>query len=188
MRYFQYEEVVTKNQICYKLDPYNYGDYIEEYISSTNQTTGLRTYIVKIDLDDYDLSTLIKKQNVTLVEITSEQYFILQSHSEDYLQKRALAKNLRDGEIKTNIVFFNKRGFEADEASIARMTSKIAQYNYKFNRLLGNGKSYEEAYTVYDDIIQWKDSMNEIIDLSVHNLISIHELAINKLEVSMLNK
>lgn len=187
MKYFKYEEVVINNQV-YILDPLSYGAYIEEYISSISNDNGLRTYIVKIDLDDNDMSTLIKKQKVSLVEITKDQYFLLQSESEDYKQKRGLAKLLRDSEIKENIVFFNKRGYEANESSIARMVSKLTQYNYKFNRLLGNGYSYEEAYKVYDEIIQWKDSSNEIIELSIHNLANIHQLAINKLELSMLTK
>ena len=85
-------------------------------------------------------------------------------------------------------MFFNKRGYDANEASIARMTNKLSQYNYMFNRLLGNGSSYEEAYKVYDEIIQWKDSSNEIVEISIHNLAIIHQLAINKLELCMLTK
>lgn len=188
MRYFKYDEVVTGNQIVCKLDPLSYGNYIEEYISSINPTNGSRSYIVKMDLEDKDIASLIKKQKITLVEITKDQYFLLQANSEDYKQKRSLAKILRNNEIETNIVFFNKRGYDANEASINRMGSKLAQYNYKFNRLIGNGSSYEEAYKVYDEIIQWKDSMNEIVELSIHNLANIHQLAINKLELSMLNK
>ena len=187
MKYFKYEEVIINNQV-YILDSLSYGSYIEEYISSISNDNGLRTYIVKIDLDDNDMAALIKKQKVSLVEITKDQYFILQSESEDYKQKRCLAKLLRDNEIEENIVFFNKRGYDANEASIARMNNKLSQYNYMFNRLLGNGSSYEEAYKVYDEIIQWKDSSNEIVEISIHNLATIHQLAINKLELCMLTK
>ena len=188
MRYFKYDEICLNNSIVYKLDPLSYGNYIEEYVSSINEISGVKKYIVQIDLPDLDLATLIKQQKVTLEEITEDTYFLLRKNSDDYKQKRELAKIVRDGEIETNIVFFNKRGFEANEASINRMSNKLAQYNYKFNKLIGNGETYETAYKVYDEIIQWKDSSNEIVDLTIHNLATIHQLAINKLELSMLTK
>lgn len=182
MYYFKYTEVITNNQNKFSLDKGNYSDKVEEYLSSHDINTGAGIYIVKADLDDKEYDVFIKLQRVTLQEITALDFEALASTSEDYQSKRQLDKINRANEIANAVVSYRGITFDADENAIARMSSRLSLYNFKFNQLLSLGKSTTEAYRVYSDRLLWRGTDKKSHDISVEELAFILQLAMSKIE------
>lgn len=183
MYYFRYTEVLSSGtNPGFTLDKGNYSDNVVEYLSSHDIDTGARIFIVQADLQEADLDPFIKLQRVTMEEISQEQYDALKVNSEDYRSRRALSKEARNDEIASCTVSYRDIIFDADESSIARMSSRVALYNFRFNQLIANGYSKEQAYQAYDDILLWRASDKNTHKITVKDLIEILSLAISKVE------
>lgn len=176
MQYYKYTEVISGRSRI-KLDYANYRDYVKEYIVDYTEDNR-KIYVCSVELPDDIIPNFLKIQKVSLEVIDKDQFEYEATNSEDYKLQWNNIKATRSSQIANATVTYRGFTFDADESAITRMNEKLTYYNGRFIGLLGAGTSIPEAYSIFNDVVEWKDVTKVFRKITVAELRAIYELAI----------
>lgn len=138
--------------------------------------------VLKINTSDEKLNEFLNNQVVELIEISeieAKKFINTTIQGKNIINNQ---KNERNNLLNNQLTSLNNYSFNINEDSMNRFNRILSLTNFKYNKLIFEGSSIEDAFKVYNSKINWKSDSGEFVELSILQLAELLEIGINDMQ------
>lgn len=172
-RYFKYK-IVREGHLIYTANL----PYVAKY---ENDCSEGREFFIIVE-DSENLEEILKQQpeQIELKELGKKEFYkCIECFYDREFKEWQPIKKQRDNALQGLKIRFNGVSLDANEEAMNRINRILSLANAKFNKELSKGTNATLAYeSIYHSKIEWKDSKNKFVEVSVEHLALFLELAL----------